>query len=81
MAAHAEVEKWIAMYIASTLGVPNTAINGETQLDDLGIDSITRAAFARELGNRYGCRIDLQKMMSCDTIRELATCVVALNRN
>ena len=52
MASAEEIESWLIRQIASLLGITCDSLDGDTSFDELGIDSITRAALLRGTGRR-----------------------------
>lgn len=72
-----EVAAWLVARLAAVFDLPPGRVHGGTALDDLGIDSITRAGLAREIEQRFKVTLDPDALHEFPTIQSLADHVAA----
>jgi acyl carrier protein len=73
MASTQEVADWLVSRICLMLEWDKSRVNGHTSLDGIGLDSITRASLAKEIGRHYRITIDLDSLYDHATIDALAS--------
>jgi acyl carrier protein len=72
MASANEVQDWLIARICTILDIPRARVNGRTTFDDLGLDSITRAALSREIEKQFRVSLDPEALHEFRTLQTLA---------
>lgn len=76
----AEVEAWLTRRLSEVLDVPQDQITAAPAMDDLGLDSITRAGLIAEIKRTFKCAISVEDLLECASVRALAEHVAVYNK-
>ena len=66
------VRDWMIDRVCKVFDLSHDRVNGQTTFDDLGIDSLTRAGFAREIERKFNISLDPEVTYEFHTIQKLA---------
>ncbi|KAF5965623.1 polyketide synthase [Fusarium coicis] len=72
-----DITKDVYNVVASLSGIEASEMNLESEMADLGIDSLMGMELAREIGNTFNCTFDHSEMMVVTSLGELVACVTS----
>lgn len=75
-----EVQAWLTTRVCAIIDEAPRNISPTASFDELGLDSITRASLASEIGKEFNCSIDADATLDNPTIAQLARHVAAICR-
>jgi acyl carrier protein len=72
------VRDWLLGRIEAITDLPVSHLKGMTKIDDLGLDSITRASLVLEIEGELGCMIKPDALFEYPTVQALAEYIAAI---
>jgi len=72
-----DIQLWLINWLAETLGVDPKCYSGETALEDLGVDSITRVALVLEIEKQFRRPLDPDSLDQYSTLSGLSSHLAA----
>ncbi|KAF5549508.1 polyketide synthase [Fusarium mexicanum] len=70
-----DITKEVCNVIASVSGIEAHEMSLDSEMADLGIDSLMGMELAREIGNTFHCTLDHSETMVATSLREFVACV------
>jgi malonyl CoA-acyl carrier protein transacylase/acyl carrier protein len=72
--AHSDIRKDLKLLIANICGVEASKIEEESEMADLGIDSLMGMELTREVESKFGCKLDLTDLLDATSFGKFVVC-------